>query len=77
MLKALDQLKDHTRSTLAQVLLQQKMPSIPKDVPDLQFFDDTLNDSQKDAVRFALASPEIALIHGPPGRLIKSYIASW
>lgn len=29
--------------------------------------DDTLNQSQKAAVLFALASPEISLIHGPPG----------
>ena len=34
---------------------------------DITFFDPTLNDSQKDAIRFALASNEIALIHGPPG----------
>lgn len=33
----------------------------------VEWFDPTLNDSQKDAVRFALASKEIALIHGPPG----------
>lgn len=33
----------------------------------LDWFDPTLNDSQKDAIRFALASREIALIHGPPG----------
>lgn len=26
-----------------------------------------MNDSQKDAIRFALASREVALIHGPPG----------
>jgi DNA polymerase alpha-associated DNA helicase A len=26
-----------------------------------------LNESQKDAIRFALASREVALIHGPPG----------
>ncbi|KAF8435216.1 P-loop containing nucleoside triphosphate hydrolase protein [Terfezia claveryi] len=31
------------------------------------FFDGNLNPSQKSAVRFALASPDIALIHGPPG----------
>jgi len=31
------------------------------------FFDENLNCSQKSAVRFALASPDIALIHGPPG----------
>ncbi|KAK2793024.1 hypothetical protein FQN52_002172 [Onygenales sp. PD_12] len=33
----------------------------------IDFFDTTLNDSQKEAIRFALASREIALIHGPPG----------
>ncbi|KAJ9630042.1 hypothetical protein H2204_008697 [Knufia peltigerae] len=34
---------------------------------DLGFFDSTLNSSQKDAIKFALSSPEVALIHGPPG----------
>ncbi|KAJ5154709.1 uncharacterized protein N7500_010148 [Penicillium coprophilum] len=33
----------------------------------VEFMDPTLNDSQKDAIRFALASRDIALIHGPPG----------
>ncbi len=33
----------------------------------IEWVDPTLNDSQKDAIRFALASREIALIHGPPG----------
>lgn len=33
----------------------------------VEFADPTLNDSQKDAIRFALASRDIALIHGPPG----------
>ncbi|KAG5978867.1 hypothetical protein E4U55_005825 [Claviceps digitariae] len=33
----------------------------------IEWVDATLNDSQKEAVRFALASREIALIHGPPG----------
>lgn len=33
----------------------------------LQFINPNLNDSQKDAIRFALASREVALIHGPPG----------
>ncbi|KAJ4296042.1 hypothetical protein N0V88_004744 [Collariella sp. IMI 366227] len=37
------------------------------DVGDIKWVDPTLNDSQKDAIRFALASSEIALIHGPPG----------
>ncbi|PYH41278.1 P-loop containing nucleoside triphosphate hydrolase protein, partial [Aspergillus saccharolyticus JOP 1030-1] len=34
---------------------------------ELEFTDPTLNDSQKEAIRFALASRDIALIHGPPG----------
>lgn len=33
----------------------------------VEFIDPTLNDSQKDAIRFALAAKDIALIHGPPG----------
>ncbi|KAK7432690.1 hypothetical protein QQZ08_000549 [Neonectria magnoliae] len=37
------------------------------DVGNLEWVDPSLNDSQKDAIRFALASREVALIHGPPG----------
>ncbi|KAI1341547.1 AAA domain-containing protein [Xylariaceae sp. FL0016] len=33
----------------------------------MDWVDPTLNASQRDAIRFALASREIALIHGPPG----------
>ncbi|KAF4480099.1 HCS1-DNA helicase A [Fusarium agapanthi] len=36
-------------------------------VCNLEWFDPTLNDSQKNAIRFALLSREVALIHGPPG----------
>ncbi|KAL3460814.1 AAA domain-containing protein [Aspergillus heterothallicus] len=34
---------------------------------EVEFTDPTLNDSQREAIRFALASRDIALIHGPPG----------
>lgn len=34
---------------------------------NIEWLDPTLNESQKDAIRFALASREVALIHGPPG----------
>ncbi|OHE98895.1 hypothetical protein CORC01_05791 [Colletotrichum orchidophilum] len=37
------------------------------DLSKIQWIDPSLNDSQKDAIRFALASREVALIHGPPG----------
>lgn len=34
---------------------------------EIDFMDTTLNQSQRDAVRFALEAGEVALIHGPPG----------
>lgn len=49
------------------VLLGMSEPSKRVPVQDLKFFDDTLNPSQRDAVRFTLESPEVACIHGPPG----------
>ncbi|BCR87501.1 putative DNA helicase [Aspergillus chevalieri] len=36
-------------------------------VGSVEFTDPTLNDSQKEAIRFALASKDVVLIHGPPG----------
>jgi len=36
-------------------------------IKNLTFFNNELNESQKDAVRFALEVNEIGLIHGPPG----------
>lgn len=41
--------------------------STSDEVGNIEWIDPTLNDSQKDAIRFALASREVALIHGPPG----------
>ncbi|QRV84843.1 DNA polymerase alpha subunit A [Ceratobasidium sp. AG-Ba] len=53
---------------LSQTLLGLKpLQSILPLPPDFSFKDEHLNESQQEAVRFALQSPEIALIHGPPG----------
>ncbi|TFB05629.1 DNA polymerase alpha-associated DNA helicase A [Trichoderma ghanense] len=61
-------------SSFIRVLFGLSSPSpVPKDlaasdeVGNIEWIDPTLNDSQKDAIRFALASREVALIHGPPG----------
>lgn len=61
-------------SSFIRVLFGLSSPSpIPQDLEDdsevgkIDWNDPTLNDSQKDAIRFALASREVALIHGPPG----------
>jgi DNA polymerase alpha-associated DNA helicase A len=43
------------------------MPSWRTLANDISFFDDSLNDSQMAAVKFALESVEVACIHGPPG----------
>ncbi|KAK4237508.1 P-loop containing nucleoside triphosphate hydrolase protein [Achaetomium macrosporum] len=61
-------------SPFIRVLFGLSSPSpVPADlahdpeVGEIEWVDPTLNDSQKEAIRFALASREIALIHGPPG----------
>lgn len=68
-------LEDHEYTPIMRVLFGQDSPSpLPSDLNDpsnplhnLEWNDPSLNDSQKEAVGFALASREIALIHGPPG----------
>ena len=55
------------RSRLTEVLLGMTMPSRCTLAHDISFFDDSLNESQMAAVRFALESVEVACIHGPPG----------
>lgn len=56
-------------SPLLSVLLGQQKPTVQKrsDAAPLQLIDENLNDSQKEAVDFALSSEEVALIWGPPG----------
>ncbi|KAJ6590950.1 P-loop containing nucleoside triphosphate hydrolase protein [Mycena vulgaris] len=55
------------QNRLIQVLLAISVRSESSPIPDLKFFDESLNDSQKDAVRFCLGASEVACIHGPPG----------
>jgi DNA polymerase alpha-associated DNA helicase A len=54
-------------NALTRVLLGISPPSEPTPIRSIQFFDPSLNDSQKEAIEFALSAPEIACIHGPPG----------
>ncbi|KTW26261.1 uncharacterized protein T551_03560 [Pneumocystis jirovecii RU7] len=70
----LKEMKDEEMTLLTKVLLEREKPSLPwrkdeKDSPISNFslFDNTLNDGQKKAVEFSLASKEITVIHGPPG----------
>ena len=66
----LQKMQPSEHSTLTQVLFGQASPTpiSPQDLKvEVKWKDPSLNDSQKDAIRFALASREVALIHGPPG----------
>ena len=70
----LQKLAESEYSSFMRVLFGLSTPSpVPEDLandPDvckIEWIDPSLNDSQKDAIRFALASKEVALIHGPPG----------
>lgn len=65
----MSKMADSEFSSLARVLFGLSSPSPPdlSGVDDVELFDASLNDSQKRAIKFALASPEVALIHGPPG----------
>jgi superfamily I DNA and/or RNA helicase len=49
------------------VLFGERAPDFQAQAPSPEFRDVTLNESQKEAVRFALRAQDIALIHGPPG----------
>jgi DNA polymerase alpha-associated DNA helicase A len=59
--------KDYTTLTRILFGLDSPTPVQAGSENEVKFFDETLNESQRDAVRFALASKEVALIHGPPG----------
>ncbi|KAF6751163.1 P-loop containing nucleoside triphosphate hydrolase protein [Ephemerocybe angulata] len=52
---------------LTQVLMGMKPMAEKTPVQNIAYIDPNLNDSQKEAVRFCLESPEVACIHGPPG----------
>ena len=67
----LQKMKEDEYSSFLRVMFGLSSPSpVPEDLiseGDLEWVDPNLNDSQKDAIRFAIASKEVALIHGPPG----------
>ncbi|PSN66502.1 DNA-binding protein SMUBP-2 [Corynespora cassiicola Philippines] len=71
----LQKYEDQDYTPFMRVLFGQASPSpLPSDLNDpsnplhkLEWIDPSLNASQMEAIRFALASREVALIHGPPG----------
>lgn len=72
-MERLKKMEEREYSILTRVLFGLGTPTqvsdtnLLNDTNNIEFIDQMLNESQKDAIRFALASREVALIHGPPG----------
>jgi predicted DNA helicase len=58
---------DGQQATLKNALMGEKTPYFGDDVDINQWFNPSLNESQKRAVQSALTAEETYLIHGPPG----------
>lgn len=71
----LEKMSDRDVTPLIRILFGHSNPSpVPLDnnalqvaTNEIKWINSNLNDSQKAAIRFALISREVALIHGPPG----------
>lgn len=63
----LQKMKEEEYSSFIRVMFGLTSASPAEEVQEPNWIDPTLNDSQKDAIKFALGSREVALIHGPPG----------
>ncbi|XP_038663403.1 DNA-binding protein SMUBP-2 [Scyliorhinus canicula] len=67
-LKALSQYHVGPTSNLIDVLFGASEPSSPSEnLKSPELYNPCLDDSQKEAVHFALSQKEVAIIHGPPG----------
>jgi DNA polymerase alpha-associated DNA helicase A len=77
-MERLQKTKPDEYSTFVRVMFGlTSLSPVPKDLDSagaVEWIDPSLNDSQKDAIRFALASREVALIHGPPGVSLQSLL---
>ncbi|CAG8950378.1 hypothetical protein HYFRA_00006871 [Hymenoscyphus fraxineus] len=60
-------MREDEYSSFIRILFGHESPSPVSDPGVIEWIDPSLNDSQKDAIKFALGSREMALIHGPPG----------
>ncbi|EPQ66113.1 Bgt-5213 [Blumeria graminis f. sp. tritici] len=66
-MERLGRMGEREYSQLIQVTFALNTLSPTDEVLVTEWFDTTLNQSQKEAVQFGLGRPDVALIHGPPG----------
>ncbi|OBA21214.1 DNA helicase [Metschnikowia bicuspidata var. bicuspidata NRRL YB-4993] len=71
MVQAMKKMRDlstHEKTDVIRILLgEQEFQPRQAAVSQLQFWDASLNESQKDAIQFSIFKSPIAIIHGPPG----------
>lgn len=66
-LNALNGYSSGPAASLINVLFGDSQPSALSQTSDLKFLNSNLDESQREAVSFALSQKELAIIHGPPG----------
>ncbi|KAK5619527.1 hypothetical protein CRENBAI_013912 [Crenichthys baileyi] len=66
-LNALNGYRNGPAASLIHVLFGDTQPSSYSQLNEFEFFNSELDDSQREAVSFALVQRELAVIHGPPG----------
>ncbi|XP_054895009.1 DNA-binding protein SMUBP-2 isoform X1 [Poeciliopsis prolifica] len=66
-LNALNGYRTGPASCLIHVLFGDAQPSSYSQSNEFEFFNSELDDSQREAVAFALSQRELAVVHGPPG----------
>ncbi|KAG7245412.1 hypothetical protein INR49_010863 [Caranx melampygus] len=66
-LNALNRYSNGIAANLISVLFGDSTPSSQSQPNKVEFFNLNLDDSQREAVSFALSQRELAVIHGPPG----------
>ncbi|KAM4733526.1 DNA-binding protein SMUBP-2 [Anableps anableps] len=66
-LNALNGYRNGPAASLIHVLFGDTQPSSHSQLSEFEFFNSELDDSQREAVSFALSQRELAVIHGPPG----------
>ncbi|KAK9466890.1 P-loop containing nucleoside triphosphate hydrolase protein [Lipomyces arxii] len=52
---------------LQKIVMGTVKPTSVNSIDPLEFFDVGLNESQKEAIAFALSDSEVSIVHGPPG----------
>lgn len=65
----LEELKDYDKGEVLRILLGETRYTPRSEVKkdSINFFDSTLNDSQKSSIAFAINESPVTIIHGPPG----------